>query len=158
MSDDLRTVSHLLHPPLLDEMGLQSALRWFVEEFSKRSKIPVEVELAPSLGRLSRECETAIFRVVQEALTNVHRHSGSPRASICITRQNQQIALEVRDWGVGIPALKDGSHARPGVGVQGMRERIRQLGGEFEIRRNPDGGTSVIAKFTEDSVCLPPAD
>jgi PAS domain S-box-containing protein len=158
MSNDLRTVSHLLHPPLLDEMGLQSALRWFVEEFSKRSKIPVEVELAPNLGRLSRECETAIFRVVQEALTNVHRHSGSPRASICITRQDRQIALEVRDWGAGIPELKDGSHARPGVGVQGMRERIRQLGGEFEIRRNPDGGTSVIAKFTEDSVCLPPAD
>jgi PAS domain S-box-containing protein len=158
MSNDLRTVSHLLHPPLLDEMGLQSALRWFVEEFSKRSKIPVEVELAPNLGRLSRECETAIFRVVQEALTNVHRHSGSPRASICITRQDQQISLEVRDWGVGIPALKGGSHARPGVGVQGMRERIHQLGGNFEIRRNPDGGTSVIAKFSEDSVCLPGAE
>jgi signal transduction histidine kinase len=156
MSNDLRTVSHLLHPPLLDEMGLQSALRWFVEEFSKRSNIPVEIELAPNLGRLTRECETAIFRIVQEALTNVHRHSGSPRASICITRTAGEIGLEVRDWGKGLPS-RPGSPERSGVGLQGMRERVRQLGGHFEIRTNPDGGTSVIAKFAESSVCLPPA-
>lgn len=154
MSDDLRTVSHLLHPPLLDEMGLQSALRWFTEEFSTRSKIPVVVEIAPHLGRLSRECETAIFRVVQEALTNVHRHSSSPRASICLTSAHQEVALEVRDWGTGISLGGNGTHARSGVGLQGMRERIRLLGGEFEIRRNPEGGTSVIAKFAEKSVCL----
>jgi PAS domain S-box-containing protein len=158
MSNDLRTVSHLLHPPLLDEMGLQSALRWFVEEFSKRSKIPVELELAPNLGRLSRECETAIFRIVQEALTNVHRHSGSARASICITRENKEIALEVRDWGKGLPVQRNGSGERPGVGLQGMRERVRQLGGEFEVHRNPGGGTSVIAKFEEESVCLPASE
>ena len=155
MSNDLRTVSHLLHPPLLDEMGLQSALRWFVEEFSKRSNIPVEIELAPNLGRLTRECETAIFRIVQEALTNVHRHSGSPRASICITRSKNELALEVRDWGKGLPALQNGSPRRSGVGLQGMQERVRQLGGHFEIHNNPDGGTSVIAKFDEASVCLP---
>jgi PAS domain S-box-containing protein len=155
MSNDLRTVSHLLHPPLLDEMGLRSALRWFVEEFSKRSNIPVEIELAPNLGRLTRECETAIFRIVQEALTNVHRHSGSPRASICITRSKNELALEVRDWGKGLPALQNGSPRRSGVGLQGMQERVRQLGGHFEIRNNPDGGTSVIAKFDEASVCLP---
>jgi signal transduction histidine kinase len=97
MSDGLRTVSHLLHPPPLGEMGLQSALRWFVDEFSKRSQIPVEVEISPELGRLARECETALFRIVQEALTNVHRHCGSPRASICLTRQHKQVHLEVRD-------------------------------------------------------------
>jgi PAS domain S-box-containing protein len=154
MSNDLRTVSHLLHPPLLDEMGLQSALRWYADEFSKRSQIPVEVEIAPDLGRLSRECETAIFRIVQEALTNVHRHSASPRASICLTRKNQEVHLEVRDWGAGISSMQHGMPQRPGVGLQGMRERVRQLGGDFEIRSSPDG-TSVIAKFAESSVCLP---
>jgi PAS domain S-box-containing protein len=155
MSNDLRTVSHLLHPPLLDEMGLRSALRWFVEEFSKRSNIQVQVELAPNLGRLTRECETAIFRIVQEALTNVHRHSGSPRASICITREHDELALEVRDWGKGLPPGQHGAPKRSGVGLQGMQERVHQLGGHFEIRTNPDGGTSVIAKFDEASVCLP---
>ena len=155
MSNDLRTVSHLLHPPLLDEMGLRSALRWFVEEFSKRSNIQVELELAPNLGRLNRECETAIFRIVQEALTNVHRHSGSPRASICITRTHGELALEVRDWGKGLPPRQHGAPQRSGVGLQGMQERVRQLGGHFEIRTNPDGGTSVITKFDEASVCLP---
>jgi PAS domain S-box-containing protein len=155
MSKDLRTVSHLLHPPLLDELGLQSALRWFVEEFSKRSNIPVALELPADLGRLSRDCETAIFRIVQEALTNVHRHSGSERASICITRDAEEVVLEVRDWGKGLPTVKNGNVDRPGVGLQGMRERVRQLGGNFEVRQNPTGGTSVIAKFPEASVCLP---
>ena len=154
MSDDLRTVSHLLHPPLLDEMGLRSALRWYADEFSKRSQIPVEVEISPDLGRLSRECETAIFRVVQEALTNVHRHSGSPRASICLTRPHNEVHLEVRDWGTGISAARNDKPQRLGVGLQGMRERIRQLGGAFEIRSSADG-TTVIAKFPESSVCLP---
>jgi PAS domain S-box-containing protein len=158
MSNDLRTVSHLLHPPLLDELGLHSALRWFVEEFSKRSNIPVELELASNLGRLSRECETAIFRIVQEALTNVHRHSGSPRASICITRDAEEIVLEVRDWGKGLAVVPDGNSDRPGVGLQGMRERVRQLGGHFEAHTNPDGGASVIAKFDAESVCLPTPD
>ncbi len=155
MSDDLRTVSHLLHPPLLDEMGLQSALRWFVEEFSKRSKIPVELLIDEHLGRLTRDCETVIFRIVQEALTNVHRHSGSAHASICVTRSAGEIALEVRDWGKGLSAVVNGAPERSGVGIRGMRERVRQLGGNFEIHRNPDG-TSVIAKFDESSVCLVP--
>jgi signal transduction histidine kinase len=155
MSDDLRTVSHLLHPPLLDEMGLQSALRWFVEEFSKRSKIPVDLEIGENLGRLTRDCETVIFRIVQEALTNVHRHSGSARASICITRQHGEIALEVRDWGRGLVTLSGDGVKQSGVGIRGMRERVRQLGGSFEIRKNPDG-TSVVAKFTDASVCLVP--
>jgi signal transduction histidine kinase len=111
--------------------------------------------LAPNLGRLTRECETAIFRIVQEALTNVHRHSGSPRASICITREHGELALEVRDWGKSLPPRQHGAPQRSGVGLQGMQERVRQLGGHFEIRTNPDGGTSVITKFAEASVCLP---
>jgi signal transduction histidine kinase len=156
MSDDLRTVSHLLHPPLLDEMGLQSALRWYVDEFSKRSQIPVELEISPGLRRLARDCETAIFRIVQEALTNVHRHSGSPRASICLTRDHGEVHLEVRDWGTGIQAMHHGMPPPNGVGLQGMRERIRQLGGQFEVRSTAKG-TSVVAKFSEASVCLPPA-
>ena len=155
MSDDLRTVSHLLHPPLLDEMGLQSALRWYVDEFSKRSQIPVEVEISPNVGRLARDCETAIFRIVQEALTNVHRHSGSARASICLTRAHGEVNLEVRDWGTGISSMQRGMAPPNGVGLQGMRERIRQFGGEFEIRSTAKG-TSVIAKFPELLVCLPP--
>ena len=155
MSDDLRTVSHLLHPPLLDEMGLQSALRWYVDEFSKRSQIPVEVEISPNIGRLARDCETAIFRIVQEALTNVHRHSGSARASICLTREHGEVNLEVRDWGTGISSMQRGMPPPNGVGLQGMRERIRQFGGEFEIR-STSKGTSVIAKFPEALVCLPP--
>jgi PAS domain S-box-containing protein len=155
MSDDLRTVSHLLHPPLLDEMGLQSALRWFVEEFSKRSKIPVELTIDERLGRLTRECETVIFRIVQEALTNVHRHSGSPRASISLMREHGELALEVRDWGKGVLVHSDGAPKQTGVGIRGMRERVRQLGGSFDLHRNPDG-TSVIAKFTDASVCLVP--
>jgi PAS domain S-box-containing protein len=161
MSDDLRTVSHLLHPPLLDEMGLQSALRWFVEEFSKRSKIPVELTIDAHLGRLTRDCETVIFRIVQEALTNVHRHSGSARASICVTRKTGEITLEVRDWGKGLSGAADGGPEHTGVGIRGMRERVRQLGGDFNIHRNSDG-TSVFAKFDEASVCLtsppPPTD
>ena len=155
MSDDLRTVSHLLHPPLLDEMGLQSALRWYVDEFSKRSQIPVEVEISPNVGRLARDCETAIFRIVQEALTNVHRHSGSARASICLTREHGEVNLEVRDWGTGISSMQRGMPPPNGVGLQGMRERIRQFGGQFEIRSTAKG-TSVIAKFPELLVCLPP--
>jgi two-component system, NarL family, sensor kinase len=135
---------------------LQSALRWFVEEFSKRSKIPVELTIDERLGRLTRECETVIFRIVQEALTNVHRHSGSPRASICVARDNGELTLEVRDWGKGLLVHPQPGPGQAGVGIRGMRERVRQLGGSFEIRRNPDG-TSVIAKFTDASVCLVPS-
>jgi two-component system, NarL family, sensor kinase len=92
---------------------------------------------------------------VQEALTNVHRHSGSARASICLTLQDGEVHLEVRDWGTGIPSMQRGMPPPNGVGLQGMRERIRQLGGQFEIRSTAKG-TSVIAKFPELLVCLPP--
>jgi signal transduction histidine kinase len=136
---EMRTLSHLLHPPLLEEAGLQSALDWYVQGFAERSSIPVTLELDPNLGRLSRELETTVFRVVQESLTNVHRHSGSPVAAIRVLRQDAQLRVEISDAGHGMPA-----QYRPGVGIQGMRERVRQLGGELLIE-SPGKGTRVFA-------------
>ncbi len=147
MTRELRTISHLLHPPLLDEAGLPSALRWFVEGFAERSKIPVDLTLSPELGRFSSELETALFRIVQECLTNIHRHSESPMASISVVRDGNTVTLQVRDKGKGMPAqsyLAVSGSVRPGVGIQGMRERVRQLGGRLEIDSG-HGGTSVRA-------------
>jgi PAS domain S-box-containing protein len=141
LSRDLRTMSHLLHPPLLDEAGLHSAVRWYVEGFAERSKIGVDLELDPKVGRLPGELETAIFRIVQECLTNIHRHSGSSSASIAITRASRNVILEIRDQGKGMPMP-----VRAGVGIQGMGERVRQLGGKLEIESG-SGGTRVKAIF-----------
>ena len=134
LSRDLRTMSHLLHPPLLDEAGLLSAVRWYVEGFAERSKIQVDLHLDPSVGRLPAELETAIFRVVQECLTNIHRHSGSDWASIAIIPQPGNVRVEICDRGKGMP-----KPVRPGIGIQGMRERVRQLGGELEIESGAEG-------------------
>jgi PAS domain S-box-containing protein len=139
LSRDLRTMSHLLHPPLLDEAGLVSAVRWYVEGFAERSKIQVDLQLDPKIGRLPAEIETAIFRIVQECLTNIHRHSGSSSASIFITRDQHDVRMEIRDQGKGLP-----TSIRLGVGIQGMRERVRQLGGHLEIESG-NGGTRVTA-------------
>ncbi len=152
LSRELRTISHLLHPPLLDEAGLPSAVRWYVEGFAERSKIRVNLDLDANLGRLSSECETAIFRIVQESLTNIHRHSGSPTASISISRTRRQVRLEVHDQGKGISVQKQrnsGSMKR-GVGIQGMHERVRQLGGRLQINSGK-GGTSVVAILPTES-------
>jgi PAS domain S-box-containing protein len=146
LSRDLRTMSHLLHPPLLDEAGLHSAVRWYVEGFAKRSKIQVDLNLDPKVGRLPAEFETAIFRIVQECLTNIHRHSGSSYASIAIVREADEIILEIRDRGKGMSA----PIARAGVGIQGMRERVRQLGGNLEIDSGTCG-TRVTATFPADA-------
>jgi PAS domain S-box-containing protein len=144
LSQELRTLSHLLHPPLLDEAGLSSALRWYVEGYADRSKIAVDLQLSPDLGRLSREMETAIFRMVQECLTNIHRHSGSASATIRVDRSPNEVRVEVRDQGKGIHLTRRSEPLRPGVGIQGMQERIHQLGGQFEIR-GESKGTVVIA-------------
>jgi signal transduction histidine kinase len=142
---ELRTMSYLLHPPLLDDAGLDSAVRWFVEGFADRSKIPVDLEITADLGRLPRALELAVFRIVQECLTNIHRHSGSPNASIRIARQDGVLTLEVCDHGKGMPSRfsPDGA-VRPGVGIQGMQERVRQLGGTLEIESDK-GGTLIRA-------------
>ena len=147
ISSEIRTISHLLHPPLLDAAGLASALRWYVDGFSERSKIKVDLDIPDEIGRLSDEMEIAIFRMVQECLTNIHRHSGSSAAVIRVRKEDHRILVEVQDEGKGISpekqlALK--TSGRTGVGFRGMRERLRQLGGSLDIQS--DGtGTAVIA-------------
>jgi PAS domain S-box-containing protein len=145
LSREVRTISHLLHPPLLDEVGLVPALRSYVEGFSERSKIKVEFEIARDFGRLSLDTETAIFRIVQESLTNIHRHSESSVASIRISPHEDYVSVEIQDHGNGISPEKQ-SPVNAGVGIRGMRERVRQLGGTFEVRSSGEG-TVVLARF-----------
>jgi signal transduction histidine kinase len=145
----VRTLSYLLHPPFLDETGLVSALRWYAEGFAARSGITVDLDLPTSLGRLNQDVETALFRIVQEALINVHRHAGSHNASICLRRDETELLLEVGDSGHGLPPqlleqLPAGGGAL-GVGVAAMRERLQQLGGTLEIDSGA-GGTIVRAR------------
>jgi signal transduction histidine kinase len=130
---EVRTISHLLHPPMLDEAGLCMALRTFVEGFEERSRIAVATELPASFERLSPEMETALFRIVQECLTNVHRHSGSKDASIRLARENGRVVLEVADVGRGMSQGKNGSSQKTGVGIRGMQERVRLLNGVMEF-------------------------
>jgi PAS domain S-box-containing protein len=140
---ETRTVSHLLHPPLLDEAGFGSAARWFVEGFAQRSGVAVDLSLPPDLGRLSSDIEIALFRALQEALTNVHRHSASPKADIRLTLERNQVRLEVQDYGNGMSPdtlrqLHEGA-GKTGVGVAGMRERVRELDGYMTIHSDPHG-------------------
>lgn len=142
ISAELRTISYLLHPPLLDELGLASALLWYIDGFKHLTNIDVELGLSKNLQRLPSEIEIAIFRIVQESLTNVHRHSGSSKASISLERKARDVVLEVSDEGKGIPAqllsrLELGSST--GVGLRGMRERVKSLGGEIQIGRAAKG-------------------
>ncbi len=134
---EIRSLSYLLHPPLLDEVGLVSALRWYTKGFAERSGIRVDFEVFPELGRLPPETETALFRIVQECLSNILRHSGSPTARIRMYRKPTEIVLEVRDEGKGMdPEVLEkarGDFNALGVGIAGMRERLRQLGGHLEI-------------------------
>jgi len=159
LSKELRTVSYLLHPPLLDEAGLSAALQCYAEGFSQRSQIEVQLEVASDLNRLSRDLETTIFRIVQESLTNIHRHSGGNHASIKLFRSGVEVLLHVKDNGQGISVSANGGPAngrstkegppagsRVGVGIQGMRERVKQLGGTFEIKSD-ENGTTVSASF-----------
>lgn len=137
IGDEIRTLSYLLHPPLLDECGLASAVLWYAEGFKKRSGIQLNVNIDEELVRLAIDAETALFRVVQESLTNVHRYSGSASADIRIFNAGGSVHLEIVDYGKGIRTATDKSAfaGAPalGVGIPGMRERIRQLGGELEV-------------------------
>jgi signal transduction histidine kinase len=147
LSREIRTISHLLHPPLLDEVGLQSALQWYIDGFGERSKIKVDLELPDDFGRLPRNLEITLFRVVQECLTNIHRHSESSTAAIRFARSENEVRLEVRDAGKGIPAEAQtglSSGKLSGVGLRGMHERLRQMGGHLDIQSN-SSGTLVIA-------------
>jgi PAS domain S-box-containing protein len=146
---ETRTISHLLHPPLLDEAGLRSALQWYVDGFAQRSDIQVKLDLPTELGRLDTDIETALFRVVQEALTNVHRHSSASEVDIRLLVEAKHIQLDVSDNGKGIPkdrlqrVLESGTGT--GVGLAGMRERVRDLGGSMEIKSDDAGTTIVIS-------------
>ena len=149
LSRELRTISHLLHPPLLDEVGLAVALRSFLDGFRERSQIDVTLEIPDDFGRLPRDLETAIFRIVQEALTNVHRHARSPLAKVRVSRRGSEVLVEVADRGKGIPPEKLSgmrSDKKLGVGIRGMTERVRQLGGRLDITSGSQG-TVVVVKL-----------
>ena len=143
---EIRTVSYLLHPPLLDEVGLASALRWYAEGFTKRSGIQIELDMPPELGRLPRDVEIALFRVAQESFANIHRHADSPTACIRLVRSRAEVLLEISDQGRGIlPGILEksaGGGAGLGVGIAGMWERVTQLGGQLRVS-STDRGTTV---------------
>jgi signal transduction histidine kinase len=142
---ELRTLSYLLHPPLLDEAGLIPALQWFVRGFVERSGVQVELLIMDDIGRLGTDGETALFRVVQECLTNVHRHSGSKSAVIWVTKEGQTVRVQITDEGHGflVPSDQDNPETAlsAGVGIMGMRQRLKQLGGDLEIESGPQGTT-----------------
>jgi two-component system NarL family sensor kinase len=152
LSREIRTFSYLLHPPLLDEVGLRSALQWYVDGFAERSKIKVDLKVSQDLGRLPRDLELVIFRVVQESLTNIHRHSGSASASIQLASAGNSVDLEISDAGKGISPerQREMNTARSGVGVRGMEERVRQFKGTLEISSS-NQGTKVVVRLPLDA-------
>jgi len=146
---EVRTISYLLYPPMLEEMGLKSAIPWYLDGFSKRSNIKTSLEVDPCFDRLPPEVELALFRILQESLTNIHRHSGSATAKIKLSLANGWAAMEIRDEGKGIPAglLEQSGEdwmGSLGVGLRGMNERMRQLGGRLEVS-STENGTVVTA-------------
>ena len=158
LSKEIRTTSYLLHPPLLDENGLPEAIRWYVQGLEGRSDLKIELCISDTFGRLPCEVEMALFRIVQECLTNIHRHSGSKKAIIRIVRKAEIVSLDIQDEGKGIPAEKlvsiQGQNA--GVGIAGIRERVRHLRGTVNIQSNPSGTTiSVTLPVPMDVVSQP---
>jgi signal transduction histidine kinase len=141
LSTEIRTISHLLHPPLLDEMGLSSALRWYVDGFAERSGISATLDLPEKLERLPPDVELTIFRAVQECLTNIHRHAQSPTCAVRVYQNKEKLRVEIRDAGKGIPKDRQTTLASSGtgVGLRGLRERLRHLGGTLEIRSSENG-------------------
>ena len=148
LTSEIRTTSYLLHPPLLDESGLSSALNWYIQGLSERSNIAMVLEMSENFGRLPSDMELVIFRLVQECLTNIHRHSGSQTASIRLRREAGKVCLEVSDQGKGIaPArLDEIQSGGSGVGIRGMRERLRRFGGSMSIQSS-SSGTQIIASI-----------
>jgi PAS domain S-box-containing protein len=144
-SQEIRTAAYLLHPPLLDELGLPTALRWLVDGFTARSSIPVQLELPATSVRLQPDQELSLFRVVQEALSNIQKHSGSQLARVRLKAEPDRVCIEVRDFGRGlaVSGVPAAMHAT-GVGLAGMRERLRQLGGKLTIESDSTG-TSIVA-------------
>jgi PAS domain S-box-containing protein len=149
MSREIRTLSYLLHPPLLDELGLVSAVKEYAEGFSERSGIKLELDIQTGFGRLPQEAETALFRIVQESLANIQRHSGTQTATIHLRGDSTCVNLDISDRGRGMSknAIErgNGSGTRLGVGILGMRERMTQLGGKLEIESSSLGTTVRVA-------------
>ena len=141
--EEIRTMSYLLHPPLLDEVGFACAAEWYIEGFAKRSGINVKADIANSRERLPKGMEIALFRVLQESLTNVHRHSKASDASVHFRHEPESVILEIRDFGQGIPSerlhLLRGVGPETGVGLAGMRERLHELNGKLEIESDGNG-------------------
>jgi signal transduction histidine kinase len=146
LTKEIRTTSYLLHPPLLDENGLPAALSWYIRGLSERSGLDIAFSISEEFGRLPRDMELVVFRLVQEGLTNIHRHSGSKRAIIRIVRDSDRVLIEVRDQGKGIPKekLAQIQYGRAGVGIRGMRERLRQFQGEMILDSTGSGTTVVV--------------
>jgi signal transduction histidine kinase len=160
---DTRTLSHLLHPPLLDEAGFGTAARWFVEGFGARSKIKTTLEMPPNFHRLPSEIEIALFRILQESLTNVHRHSGAQKVEVRLIVEDSFVSLIEQDHGKGIPRnVQEGfakSGANVGVGLAGMRERAKELGGTLEVHSSKKGTRlEVIIPIIADSGEPAPSD
>jgi len=139
---EVRTISHLLHPPLLEELGFISAARWYVDEYGKRSQVKVSLRIEKSIGRLPREIEIALFRVLQESLTNVYRHAAARAVDIGIAGENGFVILTVADDGKGIPTeivARFDRGAAPGIGLAGMRERLAEFGGRMNVHSSSAG-------------------
>jgi signal transduction histidine kinase len=145
---EVRTMSYLLYPPMLEEMGLETAISWYLDGFAKRSGIHATFETLQPVGRVDRDAELAIFRVLQESLTNIHRHSGSLTAQVLLCKTGNEVSIEIQDQGKGIrPATVESDTdgcGTIGVGLRGMTERMRQLGGKLEVVSNASG-TAVTA-------------
>lgn len=146
LTEEIRTTSYLLHPPLLDETGISSALSWYVQGLAERSGLAIDLKLSDNFGRLPSQIELFIFRLVQECLTNIHRHSGSKTALIRIEREEDTVRIKVEDQGKGMSPdrLSEIQSQGAGVGIRGMRERVRHLRGDLVIESD-DCGTRVYA-------------
>jgi len=148
LSKEIRTMSYLLHPPLLDENGLSEAIRWYMQGLAERSGLKIELNISENFGRLPGEIELAVFRIVQECLTNIHRHSGSKTATIRLSRTAESVSLQIQDEGKGMSAEKLAGiqSQRSGVGITGMRERVRHFRGVMDVYSN-DSGTKITVTF-----------
>ena len=146
LTQEIRTTSYLLHPPMLDEIGLSSALSWYVQGLAERSSLQIDLKVPENFGRLPSEMELLIFRLVQESLTNIHRHSGSKTALIRIEREGDIVQVKVEDQGSGMSPerLAEIQSRGTGVGIRGMRERVRHFLGDLVIESS-DSGTKVYA-------------
>jgi signal transduction histidine kinase len=142
---ELRTISYLLHPPLLDEVGLAFAIEWFAEGFTKRTSIEVRLHIMTGFPRLDSDVETTLFRIIQEAMSNIYRHSGATGAWITLNASETSVDMEIRDNGSGFASGDSGKGGGSGgVGFAGMRERLAQFGGRLNIRSSPYGVSIVV--------------